>query len=384
MGKKIVIVAGSGDFTGACKMAYYYGCEFRNLGWSVCFIVGDPPLDGSTRIADVLHDADFNVYEETGFFKLRSRSLIKKVKEIVADYKPDVVISCVQVDLKIVGPACRSLDVPYIVFDQNLHHFYGLPMIRWAKKVFFGRELRKALGVIAVGPAVSRQLISQFGCRDDSVVVVANGIDLSSSNFDSISIRSLSTENTENVKCINVGRIDPQKGQLVLIEALSLVPNLEVSFAGGVTLWSLDSVLYEKKLRTYLKNAQFSSLVDFLGWRNDVSTLFSQYDFYVHPSLWEGPPLTLSILEAMAQGLPIIMSDCSGRPEGFIDGFHGRVVESGNVEKLADAMKWMSEMSSSERQRIGDNCRRFCLENYDIKVTGNRFVSVVEKMISRS
>jgi glycosyltransferase involved in cell wall biosynthesis len=79
-----------------------------------------------------------------------------------------------------------------------------------------------------------------------------------------------------------------------------------------------------------------SDCVLFTGERDDVPDLLSAADLFVLPSVSEGLPI--SILEAMASKLPIVATNVGGIPELVIDGETGRLVNSGDVEGLSQAL----------------------------------------------
>jgi glycosyltransferase involved in cell wall biosynthesis len=76
--------------------------------------------------------------------------------------------------------------------------------------------------------------------------------------------------------------------------------------------------------------------VRFLGFRDDVPDLLAAADFFVLSSLAEGLPL--SILEAMAQRLPVVASNVGGIPEVVTHGEHGLLVSPQDPEALAEAI----------------------------------------------
>ena len=77
--------------------------------------------------------------------------------------------------------------------------------------------------------------------------------------------------------------------------------------------------------------------VTFLGERNDVPALLAQARFFVLPSLTEG--ISLTLLEAMAVGLPVIATRVGGNPEVVVKDETGMLVPSGNPAALAGAMR---------------------------------------------
>jgi glycosyltransferase involved in cell wall biosynthesis len=91
--------------------------------------------------------------------------------------------------------------------------------------------------------------------------------------------------------------------------------------------------------------------VRFAGSRSDVAEILRSLDLYVMPSLWEG--LSLAMLEAMAAGLPVIISDVGGAAEVLGDGEFGVRVPPGDVAALARAV-----MALVRNRRNGDWARR--------------------------
>jgi glycosyltransferase involved in cell wall biosynthesis len=72
------------------------------------------------------------------------------------------------------------------------------------------------------------------------------------------------------------------------------------------------------------------------GARSDVKALLHSFSLFTLPSLAEGTPV--SMLEAMASGLPVVASKVGGIPEVVSDGEHGLLVPAGDAEALAQAL----------------------------------------------
>ncbi len=82
--------------------------------------------------------------------------------------------------------------------------------------------------------------------------------------------------------------------------------------------------------------------------RADVPALYAAHDIFVFPSLAEGMPLTL--LEAMATGMPIITSDAPGMADIIEDEFSGLLVQPADAADLAAAMERMCRSADLRRQ----------------------------------
>ncbi len=93
--------------------------------------------------------------------------------------------------------------------------------------------------------------------------------------------------------------------------------------------------------------------VSFEGWVGpaEKAALLDAADIYVLPSYNEGLPM--SVLEAMAHGLPVITTDVGGLPELVTDGVHGRMIRPGDVVALAAAILALGR-DREARRRMGE------------------------------
>ena len=102
---------------------------------------------------------------------------------------------------------------------------------------------------------------------------------------------------------------------------------------------------------------------------------------FVRPSLTEGMPLT--VLEAMASGLPVIATRVSGTSEIIAHNETGILVEPGNVEQLAEAIKYLVE-SPEEALRLGRNARayieRYYMKKFSWDAAASNVLSVYESL----
>ncbi|MEF2146461.1 MAG: glycosyltransferase, partial [Desulfovibrionaceae bacterium] len=131
-----------------------------------------------------------------------------------------------------------------------------------------------------------------------------------------------------------VGRIAPQKGYDVLLDAFAQVsathPQWRLCIAGGGG--PTDS------LKSQAKSLGIDDNVRFLGAVRDVGGLLRQAEIYVMSSRYEGFPNALC--EAMASGLPCVSSDCPSGPAEIIEHeVNGLLVPNANAEALASALR---------------------------------------------
>ncbi len=132
-----------------------------------------------------------------------------------------------------------------------------------------------------------------------------------------------------------VGRISPEKGPELFAEAARLAGQRAVFVGDGPQAAGLKARYPE---------------VSVLGWKEpaEVKALLRKARALVFPSVWyEGQPLT--VLEALALGTPVIVSDlCAGR-ESVQDGVSGRWFKSNDAGSLAAATKELSDDATARR-----------------------------------
>lgn len=91
--------------------------------------------------------------------------------------------------------------------------------------------------------------------------------------------------------------------------------------------------------------------VDFIGFKSNVQALYNDCDIYFQPSLIESQGI--SVLHAMKEGLPCVVSDKGGLPESVQDGVTGYIVSSSDIEACADKLLRLVQ-NAALREEMGD------------------------------
>jgi glycosyltransferase involved in cell wall biosynthesis len=130
-----------------------------------------------------------------------------------------------------------------------------------------------------------------------------------------------------------VARLSPEKDFATLLRATWILikdsPDFRLKIVGdGGERQKLEQLSEELNLTNH---------VEFLGERSDVSQLLPQAGFFVSSSRTEG--ISLTLLEAMAVGLPVVATRVGGNPEIVVEGKTGRLVQPQSPEALALAMR---------------------------------------------
>jgi len=267
-------------------------------------------------------------------------------------------------------PAARLAGVPVVLASVRDRGVYLTP----AKK----RLQRWACGLadqVLVNADAIRDWLLDQGLGEDRITVIKNGIDLSPFQEAARSggIRQEFGIPDSAPVVILLARLDPSKGIEDLIEAASLVVSRrsEVRFLiVGTTLKSEDGVRsedhdYQRTLRHRVETLGLEQRVLFAGHRDDVPDLLAEADISVLPSHSEG--LSNTILESMAAGLPVVVTDVGGNPELVQEGVNGRLVPAKSPPDLAKAIQRLID-NPDERQALGQRASIMAREQYSLPV----------------
>lgn len=129
-----------------------------------------------------------------------------------------------------------------------------------------------------------------------------------------------------------VAELSHRKNQIFLFEAIQLlrneIPDLKVLLIGTGPLESF----YKNKV----KELGIKKYVHFLGYRNDVPEILSMSDLAVSTAKQEGLPV--NIMESMATGLPLIVTNCRGNRDLVKNNQNGYVIELDDSKKFAQTI----------------------------------------------
>jgi len=211
---------------------------------------------------------------------------------------------------------------------------------------------------VCVSEAVRTRLIDDYGFPVEKTVKIWNGADLSRFGIPTGKGRGLRA-GLGIGKCdpviICVARLHSTKGIHILLEALAQVvkefPTCKCLIAGEGPA--------REELAQQAAELGLSEIVLLLGHQTDIRPCLEAADVFVLPSFKEGLPL--SLVEAMAYGLPAVVTDAGGNGEVVVQGHNGFVVEPGSVQQLTDAIKYLLA-KPHERITMGENGRRTAKE----------------------
>lgn len=229
--------------------------------------------------------------------------------------------------------------------------------------------LRRTNRVIAVSESVAEGLSAQGIFPPEIIVCIHNGIDV-----DRFERSSEVHENRGKLRVGMIGHLAPIKGQEDFIRAAAAVSasrgDVEFIIAGEDKSRSGEN---RRQLERLIDDLNLSGSIHLIGWVDEVAKLLATLDLFVSPAHSE--PFGLSIVEAMAAGVPVIATRSEGAREIIDDGQTGRLVPIGDAEGLAKTIEEL--LSDSEQgERLSERARRAARERFSL----DRMVDATEQV----
>ena len=172
---------------------------------------------------------------------------------------------------------------------------------------------------------------------------------------------------------ISIGRLERQKGFDVLLDAVSLLTPLPEETYFVIVGDGPD-------LTSFLKQAELTNRVRFLGRRDDVPNLLAASTAFILSSRWEGMPNV--VLEAMATGLPVVATQVEGVSELIRDGINGLVVAPDQPAELANAILRILSQPDFSRN-AGLNSQSIVAKEFTIQHTTGAYAKLYLQLLQR-
>ena len=194
---------------------------------------------------------------------------------------------------------------PRLDFAHQVHRF------RTLKRHLLRRAYRRARPAVAVCEGVADGMQQAYGLRKDQVAVLRNFIDVD--EVDRLASQPGPVLEPDCFHVVTAGRLDAQKGQRYLIEAVERLVHQRKR--EQIRLHVLGQGPLESELRSFVSRKHLDRYVRFEGFLSNPFAFIARCQLFCLPSLYEGLPLAL--LEAMACRIPVLATDCPSGPERY-------------------------------------------------------------------
>lgn len=227
------------------------------------------------------------------------------------------------------------------VFDLSYLHFPHLfnkkdlwQLTNWTKF-----SINNASQIVTISNFTKSDIIKNYHINKDKITVAYPG-------YDSTAFKPLKdTQKIENYKrkykisgeyIIYVGTVQPRKNLIKLIESVAKIKDLKLVIVGKISgvgrqAWMFDEILKKPKELGIEDRIIFTDFIP----TQDMASLMKGSLAFVLPSLWEG--FGIPVVDAMAAGVPVIVSNVSSLPE--IVGKAGLLVNPKSVDQIEQAIR---------------------------------------------
>jgi glycosyltransferase EpsD len=246
---------------------------------------------------------------------------------------------------------------------HGLHFFKGAPLKNW----LFYYNIEKWLGrftdcIITINDEdyIAAQKLLKI---NDVKYIPGVGIDLNKFKPQTIEtkkeLRKQYGYDKNDFILICIGELNNNKHQDLLINVVSVlknkIPNVKLLLVGSGNLMD--------QYKNQVKKLNLERYIEFLGYRSDVPNLLSLSDILVSASRREGLPV--NVMEAMATGLPLVVTDCRGNRDLVKDNQNGFVIGIDDVDGFANEVDKLYK-SEELREKFGEKSLEF-IKDYSVE-----------------
>ena len=290
-----------------------------------------------------------------------------KLAQIIRDYQIDIV------NAHHFMPCFYSFLGTCILKRKKLVYTeHSCPEVENLVNSFYGNLFKLMLyrigAVIGVSNEIARVFIKHYPSHRTKIRAIVNGVDIErfSKKFNRDEIRKMLGFEKDHFIIGTVANFRKVKNHICLLRAVSIIrneyPNLKLLFVG--TGFKNDLENSEVSIKETIQKLRMSNIVVMPGYQEDIPLILSALDLFCLPSLSEGLPV--SLLEAMAAGIPVIGSNVNGIKEVINDRKTGLLFKSNDEKDLAKNIKTIME-NKKISEDLAENAIRLVKIRHDMK-----------------
>lgn len=252
----------------------------------------------------------------------------------IIQLKPDIIISTMRFSNLAAVASAKLLGIAQKVVVRETNNLTAAGINpRHVLEQAVGWAYRSAGRVVALSEGVREDIISRYRVKKKKVKRIYNPVNLNQIH------RLCRQEAGDDVhadyeyqyRIITIGKLLPQKGQDLLIRAMSSMVHQSVH------LTILGEGPDREQLKALASCLKVSERVSFLGFKKNPYAYLRGMDLFVLPSRWEG--FGHVIVEAMACGVPVLSADCPSGPSEIIKhGMNGILCRPDSASSLSGSI----------------------------------------------
>jgi glycosyltransferase involved in cell wall biosynthesis len=266
-------------------------------------------------------------------FSLKNIMAYKQLKKIMKSENFDAVHCHSPMGGVLARIVAKSIGLTPVVYTAHGFHFYdGAPWRNWLIYYNVEKLLSKYTDTIVTINEEDYERAKTFKAKN---ILAVPGIGVDSSKFDNVKVDRDKKRKDLNIPegtlvLLTIGEMIERKNHETVIRALAQLKN------DNYILLICGRGELQSHLKRLAVNLKIDDKVRFLGFRNDIPEICIASDIFVFPSYQEGLPV--SVMEAMAAGLPIIGSKIRGNTDLIQNGNGGFLHKPADYRGIANSI----------------------------------------------
>ena len=305
--------------------------------------------------------------DRRGMNPVRDMKLMRAYDRLLAQIKPDVVLTYT-IKPNIYGNlCCRRRHIPYLVNITGLGSVFENGGMVQKLVVFLYRMALKSASCIFFQNEMNREIFEKYGIRGKkSRLVSGSGVNLERHCAEEYPAQ------TEPVRFLYVGRLMKEKGIEELLYAARAMkqeyPDVIFELVG----------YYEDDYKSIIEQYEKEGIVTLTGYQKIMHPYYQKAWAVLMPSYHEG--MSNVVLEASATARPVLASDLPGCREGYDEGITGFGYPARDKEALLAALRKFMALSYEEKKQMGLNARTKMEREFDRQQVVNAYIEEIKSL----
>lgn len=289
---------------------------------------------------------------------------VRKLASIFRRERPDAVISFLPMANETAALASLLAPVKLIVSERSFTTNWG-----WRRRLT-NLLYRRAAYVVANSNNEAQNIRTHCPKLASRTLAIPNYVDIERFSMTVPRVR----DEGRPISFVGVGRVIPSKNILNLLKALAKVKEQGINFTFD---WYGDTYNkpYLEEVKQLIKDLHIDDIFVLRGESNAIEEAYRQADVMCMPSTLEGYPNVM--VEAMASGLPVVVSNVCEHPHIIKESINGFLFDPYDVDAIASAMIKAVNLSPQEATVMSQANRRKVIENNSIESFCEKYLELV-------
>lgn len=299
-----------------------------------------------------------SVIKRIGRYTINAVKTYSMLKKLIRKNNIQIINSHQPISNMYAKKLSRTLHIPFVTTSHNVY-----------EKGFFSNTYASGDHVVACGDKVYENSIKKFKVSEDRITCIRNGINPE---------RLVATSPISYDGKYVIGALAGLRKQKSLSNLIKSFAQLKQKIDGACLVIAGDGEEREY-LESLVSKLNLQDSVHFLGFRNDSANVLAGLDVFALSSKYEGLPI--SMLEAMAMKVPVVVTSVGSIPWVIKDKENGMLCDYGNVQQMADIFERLY-IDEPLRKRLGNAAYQTIYEKYSYLSMSQQYLKIYELMIS--